>query len=316
MLATAAAIASTVRSAAADTPQPANNADPKDATAPHTSAIADGVFVHQGVHGVYSAATGGDLSNAGFIIGRDAVAIIDTGGSAGVGRLLLAEIKKRTDRPVRFVINTHMHLDHVLGNAPFRSDATTFVAHAKMARGLAARADRYLEVAKSKLGAEAFAGTEIVLPTVGVADSKVLDLGDRLLTLTAHPTAHTDNDLTIRDEKTGTVFLGDLLFAQHTPSLDGSIAGWLQVLSQLKQQPANRVVPGHGPAKMAWPSAAGPLGHYLQSVADGVRAHIRDGKSMIDAQKDVGWQQKDAWLLFKEYHARNVSAAYAELEWE
>ena len=75
-------------------------------------------------------------------------------------------------------------------------------------------------------------------------------------------------------------------------------------------------VPGHGPASMPWPSALAAEQRYLSKVADEVRGMIKQGKTLAEAAETAGLSEKDAWLLFKEYHARNVSAAFAELEWE
>lgn len=278
--------------------------------------IAAGVFVSRGRHELMTAQNGGHISNVSFVIGRDGVAVIDTGGSAGVGRALLAAIKKVTDRPVRYVINTHMHPDHVFGNAAFISPGTIFAGHTKLARSLAARGDRYLAVNKLDIGPDDFEGTLIVPPALTVDGVRTLDLGDRVLTLTARRTAHTDNDLTVRDETTGTLFLGDLLFSGHVPTLDGSIKGWLALLAELRLEPAARVVPGHGPASMAWPEAMAAEAHYLDVVARDVRKAIADGGTLGEAMRTAALSEKEAWLLFDDFHARNVAAAFAELEWE
>lgn len=278
--------------------------------------VAPGVFVHQGRYELADADNHGDIANCGFIIGTQAVAVIDTSGSALAGRRFRERVRSMTDRPIRYVVNTHMHPDHVLGNAAFKPDAPVFVAHQKLARGLAARAERYLTTTRQLIGDEAFAGTEIVLPDQEVQERATLDLGGRRVLLEAHKTAHTDNDLTVRDEATGTLFLGDLVFARHVPTLDGSLRGWLEVLADLRHREAARAVPGHGPAVMAWPDALEPVRRYLERVAADVRSMLREGKTMADAAKTAGLSEKDAWLLFDEYHARNVSAAFAELEWE
>jgi quinoprotein relay system zinc metallohydrolase 2 len=271
--------------------------------------IANGIFVLQGRHELASASNGGHIANLAFVIGSEAIAVIDTGGSARNGRALLAAIRRISDRPIRHVVNTHMHPDHLLGNVAFEAPGTVFTGHAKLPRALAARAERYLMTNRDELGPDAFDGTRVVPPSN-------LVIGGRTLTLTARKTAHTDNDLTVRDEATGTLFLGDLLFSQRVPTLDGSIRGWLEVLSQLRQEPAERVVPGHGPPSMAWPQAMAAEQGYLERIVADCRALIKSGRTLEDALASAGQTEKDAWLLFGEFHPRNVSAAFAELEWE
>lgn len=278
--------------------------------------VATGVFVHRGQHAVFTPGNQGDISNPGFVVGRDSVAVIDTGGSPIVGRALKDAVTAVTDKPVRYVINTHMHPDHVFGNAAFEGDGVTFVGHHKMERGLTARAERYLAINKDLLGAAAFEGTKIIAPSMKVEETAVLDLGGRTLELTAQPTAHTDNDLTVKDSKTGTVFMGDLLFVEHIPTIDGSIKGWMALLERFGQTPPVRVVPGHGPHALTWEAAATPLQRYLTTVATDVRALIKQGRTLAEATESAGLSEKGAWLLADEYHKRNVSAAFAELEWE
>lgn len=278
--------------------------------------IAPGVYAHKGQISLYAPANEGDISNAGFIVGREAVAVVDTGGSARIGARLHQAIRSVTPLPIRYVINTHMHPDHVFGNAAFEGDQPAFVGHHKLARGLSARADRYLSINKEALGEEAFAGTKIVLPTLAISTPTTLDLGDREIVLEPQKTAHTDNDLIVRDRQTGTVFLGDLLFSEHAPTLDGSILGWMAVLDTLAKEPFQRVVPGHGEPSMPWPDAAAPLRHYLQVITDEIRTMIKANRTLSEATESVGLSEKSAWRLFEDYHVRNVSAAFAELEWE
>ena len=278
--------------------------------------IAQGIFVHRGRNALVNAENVGDIANTSFIVGNDAVAVIDTGGSARVGQELLRAIRSATDKPIRYVINSHMHPDHVLGNAAFEADKPEFIAHHKMARGLSARAERYLSRTKEQIGEAAFEGTKIIFPTRVVETALAIDLGGRTLTMVARPTAHTDNDLTIFDPTTGTLFLGDLLFSEHVPTLDGSILGWLKLISVLRKETAQRVVPGHGPAAMSWPDALTPLEDYWSLIAREVRAAIAQGKTLSEATETVGQSERSKWQLFDEHHVRNVTAAFAELEWE
>jgi quinoprotein relay system zinc metallohydrolase 2 len=280
------------------------------------SEIAPGVFVHQGPYEVQSPENRGDMANASFVVGSDGVAVIDTLGSAVAGRELRDAIRAVTNKPILYVINTHMHPDHVFGNAAFKGDNPIYVGHHKLARGLASRAERYLAINKQMLGDDAFQGIEIILPTLAVDGSRTLDLGGRTLVLETQPTAHTDNDMTITDAATDTLFLGDLLFSVHVPTLDGSLKGWLALLDRLSRREAARVVPGHGPRSMELPGALEPEQRYLAAIANDVRRLIKEGKTLEDATKVAGFSERDAWKLFDQYHVRNVTAAFAELEWE
>ncbi len=289
---------------------------PAHAAVEDVTEVAPGVFVDQGRYEVQSEANGGDIANASFIVGSEAVAVIDTSGSAKLGAELRDAIRAVTDKPIKYVINTHMHPDHVFGNAAFKQDNPEFVGHYKLARALGTRKESYLVANEQMIGAEGFAGSEIILPTLGIKEPTKLDLGDRELLLEPQPTAHTDNDLIVTDLKTNTLFLGDLLFSVHVPTIDGSIKGWLGVLDEMGQRKAARVVPGHGPKTMELPEALEPEQRYLSAIADDVRRQIAEGKTLQQATKSAGFSEKDAWKLFDQYHVRNVTAAYAELEWE
>ena len=282
----------------------------------NASEVAPGVFVHQGRYEVQSPDNQGDIANAGFVVGDDAVAVIDTSGSAKMGSELRDAIRAVTDKPIKYVINTHMHPDHVFGNAAFKQDDPEFVGHFKLPRALGSRKDSYLAANKQMLGEEAFAGSEIILPTLTVEEPTTLDLGGRELLLEPQATAHTDNDLIVTESKTDTLFLGDLLFSVHVPTIDGSIKGWLALLDEMGKRKAARVVPGHGPKTMELPEALEPEQRYLQTIADDVRRQIADGKTLSEATKTAGFTEKDAWKLFDQYHIRNVTAAFAELEWD
>ena len=277
--------------------------------------IASGIFVHNGVHEEASAANDDAIANIGFIIGDETVAVIDPGGSFAEGSALRAAIRARTDRPIRYVILTHVHPDHIFGTAAFRDDHPDFVGHAKLPGALAQRGDYYLRRLHSNLGDEAN-GTEIVPPTVLVADRLELDLGGRRLMLRAHGPAHTDNDLTVFDQNTRTFWLADLLFVERIPVIDGSLVGWLKQLDELTAISADRAVPGHGPVSVPWPAAVEPERRYLEAVAHDTRAAIKAGIGIANAYQHVANSERGHWLLFDEYHPRNVTASYKELEWE
>lgn len=278
--------------------------------------IAEGVYVHIGSLEDPSAANRGDVANLGFVVGARCVAVIDTGETLAIGQALRSAVRRVTALPVCYVVNTHMHPDHVFGNAAFAADAPRFVGHARLPAALAARGDNYRRALERELGAEA-AGSTVVMPTMTVAQETRLDLGDRTLTVRPWSPAHTDNDVTVVDERTGTWWLSDLLFVEHVPVVDGSLRGWLEQLAALREMPAPaHVVPGHGPVDPAWPQALDAERRYLDGLAGEVRTAIRQGRTMQQAIDNVGSSERGRWQLFDSFHRRNVTAAYAELEWE
>lgn len=294
--------------------------DPHSGGAAPVRAIAEGVYLRPGVHEAWGPANRAPVANGGFVVGQRCVAVIDPGGSAAEGRALKAAVRRVTPLPVCHVVNTHVHPDHLLGNAAFDEaqagqDKPQFVGHHRLAAALAARGPYHLKaLAGSRAAAD---GTRLVPPTLEVRDTLTLDLGGRRLLLRAWPTAHTDTDLTVLDEASGTLWLGDLLFHGHLPVLDGNLAGWLAAIGQLRALPGVRLaVPGHGAPSTDWPGALEPQARYLARLREDTRAALRQRLPIEQAVERVAPEADGRWQLVEEFHRRNVTAAYAELEWE
>jgi quinoprotein relay system zinc metallohydrolase 2 len=279
------------------------------------SEVAPGNYVHYGTHAERSPDNLGDQANIGFIVGDKCVAVVDTGGSLPVGVALRKAIRGVTDLPVCYVILTHVHPDHIFGAAAFIQDHPQFVGHAQLPRAMAARGNFYQKTLRRDLGALAD-GSEVIPPTVLVEDELVLDLGNRPLRLHAWPPAHTDNDVTVYDERTGTLWLSDLLFVDHTPVVDGSILGFLAALKQLHAIRLQHFVPGHGQTDHPWPAALDLQIHYLEVIVKETRQALKDNKTIQEAVDSVGVSEEKNWVNFDQFHRRNVTAAYTELEWE
>ncbi len=279
--------------------------------------IAPGIYLRQGLQEDASAQNRGRIANLGFIVGDSRVAVIDAGGSLAEGKELLRAVRRVTQLPIGYLILTHMHPDHVLGAGAFANEGVEIVGHANLADALIRRRRPYLDGVRARLGADA-EGTSLAMPDsmVEVGTVRYLDLGGRNLALYAHPTAHTNNDLSLVDSKTGALWLSDLLFVDRVPVIDGSLLGWLRVMDGLEGLHASIVVPGHGPAGSDWEAALGDQRRYLETLARGVREEIRRGGSIRRAVESVGLGERDNWLLFDRYHGRNVTAAFVELEWE
>ncbi len=273
--------------------------------------VAAGVFVFQGDIKDIFAAKEGMVSNVTFVIGKQAVAVVDTGASYKQGKRIRAAISKQTQLPIKYVINTHVHLDHIFGNQAFVAEAPEFVAHKNFQQELAAKGAYY----QSRMKTAEFAGSEIVEATRLIGKTETINLGDRPLQLTAVQRAHTNHDLMVYDTNTATLIAGDLVFVEHCPVIDGSLSGWLAVLADIQKMDFSVLVPGHGPVQKD-KSALTKMMRYLSDLQTAVRVAIDEQIDLDTASNTVLQAAAPEWRLFDEYHKRNVIAAYTELEWE
>ena len=276
--------------------------------------VAPGIHVRQGAHEEATVENQDGIANIGFIVGKRSVAVIDPGGSLADGEALRAQVRATTGLPISHVVMTHLHPDHVFGAVAFADDRPHFVAHARMLPMLVSRGEFYRNHLADVLGIEAAGDYE--KPDLLVQDTLSLDLGGRRLDLRAYPTSHTDNDLTVLDAATATLWAGDLVFMDRVPALDGSIVGWLAAIKGLREVKAQRAVPGHGPVTVPWPDALEPEERYLALIAKQVRGILARGGGIEQAVATVGLSERGNWALFDDYNGRNVTAAFKELEWE
>lgn len=275
--------------------------------------VAPGLFVRVGVTEDATQANKDAIANIGFAVGRDAVAVIDPGGSLADGQALREAIRARTKLPIRYIIVTHIHPDHMLGSPAFVADNPVFVGHARLPEAIDERGTFYRDGMQRLLGDQ---GGAAVMPSRLVASTDQIDLGNRVLQLRAHGPAHSGADLTVMDPATSTLWASDLLFEHRVPSLDGSLRGWLSELDALDATQAARAVPGHGLASMPWPEGSADVRRYLQTLAKDVRAVLDKGGDIDDAVLVAAQSERDRWQLFDDYNGHNIAHAMHELEWE
>ncbi len=279
-----------------------------------TVEVAPGIHVRRGVDQDATADNDDAIANIGFIIGRESVAVTDPGGCLRDGERLRAAIRAATDLPIRYVVLSHVHPDHVFGAGAFIADKPVFVGHARLPAALAMRGSFYQRELDGILGS-GLAGP-VITPTMLVQDHAEVDLGGRVLVLTAHGPGHTDADLSVLDRRTGTLLAADLLFVGRVPALDGSLTGWLRELETLTKLGAKRAVPGHGPVSVDWPGAATDERRYLRTLLRETREAVGAGVPIEQAARTVGLGERGKWALFDDYNGRNVIEAYKEQEWE
>ncbi len=279
--------------------------------------LGNGIYVHHGIHEDMTEGYKGDICNLSFIVGSKGIAVIDTGGNFKTGQSLHEAIRQVSNLPILYIINTHVHPDHIFGNTAFIKDNATFVGHAKLPDAMERRRDGYMRLNKQWQGDD-FKESEIVKPSLLVKDKLTLDLGDRALLLTAYPTAHTNTDLTVYDKKSSTLWTGDLLFVERTPSIDGDIKGWLAVINELKTNEAEYAIPGHSSSlkDANWKAQLNNEERYLWTLLNDIRNSIKKGEVMEKAMGTAAASERTYWQLFDIVNRRNVNNIYPLLEWE
>jgi quinoprotein relay system zinc metallohydrolase 2 len=279
-----------------------------------TQEVAPGIHIRRGVDEDANAANDDAIANTGFIVGRSSVAVIDPGGCLNDGQRLRARIREVTRLPIRYVLMSHVHPDHIFGAGAFEQDGPQFVGHARLPDAMGQRGEYY------RRGLDAILGKgksgPLIVPTRLVADRDLIDLGDRTLMLTAHGVAHSDCDLSVFDPASATLLPADLLFVERVPALDGRLKGWQKELKVLKAVAAKRAVPGHGPVSVNWPAGARDLDRYLDVLLRETRLAVKRGMEISDAVASVGRSERGKWKLFDDYQGHNVTQAFKEVEWE
>ncbi|MBT6817957.1 MAG: quinoprotein relay system zinc metallohydrolase 2, partial [Nitrosomonadales bacterium] len=243
--------------------------------------ISPGIFVHQGEHLDVDEAYQGDIANIGFIVGEKAIAVIDTGGSLAIGKELKNAIRKISKLPIRYVINTHVHLDHIYGNAIFKEDDIDFIGHVELPRAMASRKGfyertnlKYLKIPLKK--SIQIAPNILIKPN----ESESFDLGNRVIKVTGYPVSHTNTDVTVEDIKTKTLWAGDLLFIERTPVIDGDIHGFIAVIDEILKLDINQVIPGHGTPTKKWKQAFLKEQNYFKVLRDELRLAIDNDQDL------------------------------------
>ena len=277
--------------------------------------LAGGDFVLRKIGGGVWAAVVNDAGkaggNAGFVIGDDGVVVIDTFQDPEPAAALLAEIRKITKLPIRFVVNTHYHLDHVNGNDVFAAAGAVILAH-KNARAWIRTEN--VKMIDPPLTPEKKARVQsIALPSI-VYDRVVdLYLGSRRVNVRYYP-GHTGGDSVVSVPDAHVVFCGDLLWKDHIPNLiDASTPQWIQTLEAIQKDYGESTwVPGHGGIANAADIAT--FKRYLVDLHTQVReANGVTGNALVQAILPRLKSQYGKWGFFDDLAAANITDTEQEL---
>ncbi|HTP66966.1 MAG TPA: MBL fold metallo-hydrolase [Geobacteraceae bacterium] len=188
-------------------------------------------------------------ANAGIVIGRDGILVIDTLISAKEAKRFIADIRKVSDKPIKYVVDTHYHLDHSFGNSEFAKLGATIISQANDRDNLAKKGNDAMKHARDYGLSDAdLAGTVITLPTLTFTDRMTIDLGGETVELIFVAPSHTEGSALVYLPRHKILFTGDVLFTDYHPFMgDGDIAGWVKNLDFILGLDVTTIIPGHGP---------------------------------------------------------------------
>lgn len=256
--------------------------------------------------------------NLGFVVGKDAVAVIDSGYSAEMAESMLRQIRKLTQLPVRYVINTNSQPHRFLGNESFRKAGARILAGREAAERMSRDGAMYAATAATVLGTPGQPLPAAPDQLLGENEKVVLDLGGSVILVVRHVgAAHTKGSLIVEVAPDRTVFAGDVLYGGRLLAIlpDSSIQGWIAAYEKLRGVNAAVFVPGHGQtgslADFDQPTLA-----YLGQIKKYMDAAVKKGDDIETAKAGFDASAWKSLSNFKELNGRNAYQAYQESEAE
>ena len=201
-------------------------------------------------HGVKNASPGNSFaSNAGIVVGQKGVAVVDCLSSAKEARRLLADIKKVTGLPILYVIDTHSHFDHALGNCVLAEAGATVIAHENCRQSMVKAGDGVLKAIKNMgMTDELLEGTTVVYPSLTFKERMEIDLGGVRVVLIFRAPSHSPGNILVYIPEEKVLFTGDILFTDFHPYLGSAdLDGWHKNLDHIQTMDVEKIIPGHGP---------------------------------------------------------------------
>ena len=256
----------------------------------------------------FSPLNGGDIANVSFIITPNSVILIDTGSSYEYGLQIKKEIEKITSKPIKYIINTHHHPDHFLGNSAFQSDifATPYTKNEITQNG-----DLYI-VNLVNIVQSAMKDTKVKAPNKDL-NSKILDLdGYKLEVL--YLDGHTKSDVAIFDFQTKILYSADLVFHKRTPATaHADIKKWIKSLEELEKIDYKFLVSGHGIATTSKEPIKENI-FYLKYLDETLKQSAKDGLDIFEILEKPIPKEFESFTMFKEEFERSVINLYPTYE--
>lgn len=254
----------------------------------------------------------GDISNSCFVDMGASYLAIDSGSTFSYAKQAYAKIKEIKNLPISYLINTHVHDDHWLGNSYYVTQGAKIIGSSAF-KNLPIEEKTRMQKRVSK---EAYTNTKQIHPTLFVEDEKVLDFnGKKVFIKSVNHKAHSDSDLYVYIPQQKLVFVGDLVFNDRIPSLrDGNIQGWIDALDAIRHLNAEHIIGGHG--NVITPDALNMTYSYLTELQEQVSTLLDAGVDIADVVNRVTMDKYKDINLYDSMHRQNVEVTYRVLEWE
>ena len=279
--------------------------------------VAPGVWFFQGAAALGSPANRNFISNAGFVVTDDGVVVIDALGSPALAREMLAEIRLVTPQPLRLVIVTHYHADHVYGLQVFKAAGAKVLAH-DAGRGYlqADAAQLRLQASRQDLAPWVDADTHLVAADQWLTGEETrLQLGATDLVIRHVGPAHTPEDVVVFLPRQGVMFVGDLFFRGRLPFVGQADSRlWLASLQRLIDFKPRLVVPGHGPVSTDPLADLVLTRDYLLHLRRTMGQAARNLEPFDEAYAQADWSRFEGLPLFRVANRMNAYNTYLLME--
>lgn len=272
----------------------------------------------QGESGMASAQNKGYMSNAGFVVTNDGVVVFDALGSPPLGRAMVAAIRKVTPQPIRRVIVSHYHADHVYGLQALKDAGAQVWAHRKgesyFTSGLA---EERLQQRRIDLFPWVDEKTVVVRPDLWIDGDTDFRLGGVTFRLLYTEGAHSPEDTMMYVVEDRLLYAGDLIFAGRIPFVgNADSAGWLKAMDKMIALKPAVVVPGHGPASKDVERDLVLTRDYLLYLRQAMGRSVREMEPFEEAYAKTDWSRFEALPAFEPANRINAYGTYLLLEQE
>lgn len=254
----------------------------------------------------------GNMVNSCFVKSGKHYLVIDSGPTYQFAQQAYAKMRTIEDLPIAYVINTHTHDDHWLGNSYYNEMGIDIVASKEFANEVKVEKTRM----QMRISPEAYQGTTQVFANIFVDKRKTLEIdGKKIEIESVNKKAHSNSDLFIYIPEYETLFAGDLVFNERIPSIrDGNLKNWIEALDKIKAMKLKYIIGGHG--DLVDIHSVDATYKYLSQLRQEVSNALEEGEELSDTVNSVTMDEFKNFKMYDGLHRQNVEIAYRMLEWE